>query len=154
MNSRPDLLTLSVITDGMEAAAVWKKIYGIWSCISTTPNLQWMIGMNTDQAKLNLLKMGAEYEWHRHCIPQQTDSTKHDLTGNGNPETVPLARPSGIETHEGRNGDVNQNAPAPDQGTHCSDPEVINDTSSNARRSVSPDNAEVLSTATAADKSV
>lgn len=54
---------LRVTTDYFCAGAIWKKISGVWSCINAAPILKWMVGMNSDKAKLALLKMGANYEF-------------------------------------------------------------------------------------------
>lgn len=58
---------LEVVTDYFSAEAVWKKIYGIWSCVSVAPELRWMKGMGQQEAKLALLKMGASWKWISRC---------------------------------------------------------------------------------------
>jgi hypothetical protein len=54
---------LQVSTEYFVAGSVWKKIGGSWSCILAAPIIKWMVGMRPDQAKLSLLKMGADYQF-------------------------------------------------------------------------------------------
>lgn len=60
---RPTERLLQVQTDFFCAGAVWRKISGAWSCVQTAPILDWMQGMNPDQAKIALLKMQANYQF-------------------------------------------------------------------------------------------
>lgn len=61
-DSTPQRL-LRVQTDYFCAGALWAKIGGIWSCVHTAPILHWMRGMTTAQAKIDLLKMQADFQW-------------------------------------------------------------------------------------------
>ena len=54
---------LRVVTEHFVAGAEWRKVYGAWSCVRAAPILRWMAGMNRDQAKVALLRMGAQWEW-------------------------------------------------------------------------------------------
>jgi hypothetical protein len=54
---------LRLETDGGLAEAYWEKIHGIWSCTRASWVLRWMVGMNVDQAKLALLRMGGKWKW-------------------------------------------------------------------------------------------
>lgn len=54
---------LKVRTDFFKAVATWRKCYGLWSCIQTDTSLKWMLGMQPHQAKIALLKMGAEFRF-------------------------------------------------------------------------------------------
>ena len=62
MKQTPERL-LRVVTDYFCAGAVWKKIGGFWECVLTAPILHWMKGMSPLDAKVALLKMGAQFEW-------------------------------------------------------------------------------------------
>jgi hypothetical protein len=44
------------------AAAVWERVSGVWSCVEAAPILGWMVGMNKDKAKVELLKRGCTWE--------------------------------------------------------------------------------------------
>jgi len=67
---------LRVTTDYFCAGAVWEKIGPCWSCFRTAPILKWMRGMNPDQAKLALLKMGARYEFLDSNQPRVQDTAR------------------------------------------------------------------------------
>lgn len=54
---------LWVSNEFFTAGAVWKRISGAWSCVKAAPILRWMVGMNCNQAKLELLRKGCHYEW-------------------------------------------------------------------------------------------
>lgn len=54
---------LHVTTGYFCAGAVWRKIHGIWSCTEAAPILRWMVGKTVGEAKVALLKMGAEWGW-------------------------------------------------------------------------------------------
>lgn len=56
-------LLLWVSNDYFTAGAVWKRIFGVWSCIKAAPIIKWMVGMNKDKAKLELLRKGCTYQW-------------------------------------------------------------------------------------------
>jgi len=56
-------LLLRVQTDYFVAGAVWEKIGGVWSCVKAAPIIKWLRGMNPNQAKIALLKMGAHYQF-------------------------------------------------------------------------------------------
>ena len=56
-------LLLEVKTDFYQAMAKWKKIYGIWSCVEAGKEVRWMVGMSKEQAQLELLRLGAKWEW-------------------------------------------------------------------------------------------
>jgi len=61
--SNPLRRLLKVQSEDFRAGAVWEKVNGVWSCISTATILHWMKGMAKDQAAINLLKMGARWHW-------------------------------------------------------------------------------------------
>src|SRR6185503_1284402 len=54
---------LKIQTEYFRAGAVWKKVYGIWSCTSAAPIVRWMKGKSKEQVHLELLKMGAVFQW-------------------------------------------------------------------------------------------
>jgi hypothetical protein len=60
---RERVLVLHIKTEFYEAVAKWKKIYGIWSCIEAMKEVRWMKGMSKERAQLELLKLGATWEW-------------------------------------------------------------------------------------------
>lgn len=45
------------------ATATWRRHEGIWSCSYADPVLQWMIGLDQDSAKMELLRRGCSWEW-------------------------------------------------------------------------------------------
>jgi len=54
---------LRVVTDHFVAGAVYEKISGVWSCTLAAPIIHWLKGLNLSQAKIALLKMGADYQF-------------------------------------------------------------------------------------------
>lgn len=54
---------LYVQTEYFTAGAQWQRIHGIWSCTQAAPIIHWMQGMTPGNAKIQLLKMGARWEW-------------------------------------------------------------------------------------------
>jgi hypothetical protein len=57
--------TLRVETEYFIAEAVWRKIYGVWSCFQASKVIRWMVGQREQEAKVALLKMGAKWEWRK-----------------------------------------------------------------------------------------
>lgn len=43
--------------------SLWEKKDGIWRCVSATGVLERLKGMNPAQAKVELLRLGAEWKW-------------------------------------------------------------------------------------------
>jgi hypothetical protein len=54
---------LKVKTEYFSVLALWRKLGGIWSCVMAPPEIRWMKGMSPDRAKLELLKMGADFHF-------------------------------------------------------------------------------------------
>lgn len=78
VTSSPEKL-LRVETDYFVAGAVYQKIYGVWSCVLAAPILSWLKGKNTDQAKLDLLKMNASWSWIN--LPSSGEPKKQTRAG-------------------------------------------------------------------------
>ena len=57
------MLLLKVQTDYFQAGAIWRKIYGIWSCTHAARVLSWMRGLSPSKVKIALLKMDARFSW-------------------------------------------------------------------------------------------
>lgn len=55
---------LSIQTEYFTAGAQWKRIHGVWSCVHAAPIIRWMVGKTPGDVKVQLLKMGARWEWH------------------------------------------------------------------------------------------
>lgn len=104
---------LNVSTEFFTASAKWQKLYGVWSCVCAHPILHWMVGMNQNDAKLALLRMGASYSFSR---PQPITGTVH-----GTPAMRGTDGTLNIEPHDplspgdrplsGREGGAGRNAP-------------------------------------------
>ncbi len=62
------LRLLRVCTGFYTAGAVWQKIYGVWSVAETAPILHWMRGKSPAEVHLELLRLGAEFQW-LDCTP-------------------------------------------------------------------------------------
>lgn len=45
------------------AGAIWRRKEGIWGCKEAAPIIRWMVGKSPEEAKLELLKRGCEWEW-------------------------------------------------------------------------------------------
>lgn len=45
------------------AAAVFRRISGAWSCQHAAPILRWMVGKGMGEIKVELLRLGAKWEW-------------------------------------------------------------------------------------------
>lgn len=54
---------LRVETDYFVAGALFRKIYGVWSCTQAAPILKWMVGKRPLDIKLALLRMAAKFTW-------------------------------------------------------------------------------------------
>jgi hypothetical protein len=54
---------LRVCTEYYTAGAVWEKVFGVWSCARTAPILHWMRGKTPAQVHLELIRLGAEFQW-------------------------------------------------------------------------------------------
>lgn len=83
---------LRVSTQYFTAGAVWQKISGAWSCTHAAPILHWMKGINPDQAKLALLKMGAHYQFLDHHRNQNKPLNGQSLPSRGGVHSEPQRR--------------------------------------------------------------
>lgn len=54
---------LVVSTEFFTAFTHWSNEFGSWRCTKADPKLDWMLKLSPDQAKLALLKMGAQFTW-------------------------------------------------------------------------------------------
>jgi hypothetical protein len=54
---------LRVKTGYFQAGAVWRKVYGVWSCVNAARTIRWMVGWPARRVEVALLKMGADWEW-------------------------------------------------------------------------------------------
>lgn len=54
---------LKVSTEYFSAQARYRKVSGVWSCVAADEQIKWLKGMSCAEAKVNLLKMGAQTSW-------------------------------------------------------------------------------------------
>lgn len=73
---------LRVETEYFRAGAIWRKIYGIWSCTQAAPKLRWMVGQTISQSKVALLKMGASWQWISLSRHDKCDSRSPHIATN------------------------------------------------------------------------
>lgn len=55
--------TVILKNEYFEAEAHWKLKDGIWVCTQADPKISWMLKMTREQAKLECLRMGFNWEW-------------------------------------------------------------------------------------------
>lgn len=74
---------LRIETDYFVAAAVYEKGFAGWRCVEAAPIVRWLLKKSPQQAKIDLLKMGAKTQW----ISQEKspNSSKHSEAGNPTP---------------------------------------------------------------------
>jgi hypothetical protein len=97
---------LQVQTEYFCAGAVFRKLYGVWSCTETAPVLHWMKGRDMAYIKLALLRMGADFIW---VSPQgqglgdsrYTSSATQQVEGtNPHPGVTNPTAPGGVAGNE------------------------------------------------------
>lgn len=54
---------MQVSNEYFTAGAVWERRANVWGCVQAAPIIKWMVGMNSDKAKIELLKRGCRWEW-------------------------------------------------------------------------------------------
>lgn len=60
----PDVVrVLHAKNEFFNAACLWRRIDGIWTCREADPGLDWIIGMTPNQAKLELARKGCSWTW-------------------------------------------------------------------------------------------
>lgn len=81
---------LRVSTPYFCAGSTWQQLGGIWSCTFTAPILHWMRGISASQAKLALLKMGADWQW----LPLSDRAKSRSILNPGCHGTGPKGSPA------------------------------------------------------------
>lgn len=60
----PDaMLRLDARNEFWSGSAIWQRARGIWVCTFADPPLQWMMRKPLPAVKLELLRMGCQWEW-------------------------------------------------------------------------------------------
>jgi hypothetical protein len=75
---------LCVRTEFWTAQAVFQQVNGAWSCASADPRLRWMTGKPMAMIHLELLRLGASYDWGTGPL-----QSHHDDLQNGKPGVNP-----------------------------------------------------------------
>jgi len=64
---------LTVTTDFWTAQSRWVFRYGKWECVITDKELGFLKGLSPEQARLELLGLGAKWQWTQ--VEDQSPST-------------------------------------------------------------------------------
>lgn len=62
----PKTQYLHATNEFWSASATWQRTDGLWRCISADDRLRWMVGKSQPEAKIELLRLGCNFEWSDH----------------------------------------------------------------------------------------
>lgn len=99
-------LLLRVDTGFYTAGALWRKVFGVWSCTKAAPILHWMVGQTPSEVHLELLKLGAEFEWikdpadSRHCSFLSAESASVTNEATVRPTSASSGSQDGVSRQE------------------------------------------------------